>query len=193
MLNISQKEIINFLFSDWTTVFRLLLVGILFYLSLVFILRIFGKRALAKMNAFDFVVTIALGSILSTTVVNKSITLIDGGVAIILLLSLQFILSKLAWHSSLIDRLIKDEPVILFYQGEFDYSVMKKQRVIEEEIYQAIRGKGFSSTNDVLAVILETTGDISVLPNSDEYPENSTFENLSLDSFVEKQITEDEK
>lgn len=186
MGNINQKEIISFLFNDWTTVFRVLFSGILIYLALVFILRIFGKRALAKMNAYDFVVTIALGSILSTTIVNKNVTVTDGAIAIFLLLILQFLLAKLVWQSGLFNRLIKDEPLILFYQGEFDYTAMKDQRVVEEEIYQAIREKGFSSTNDVLAVILETTGDISVLPNSGEYPENSTFEKLSIDSFVKR-------
>lgn len=125
MLPLDQAKIINFLFSDWTTVFRILLVGTLIYLSLVFILRIFGKRALAKMNAYDFVVTIALGSILSTTVVSKDITLIDGALAMILLLTLQFILAKIAWLSPFFDGLIKDEPIILFYQGEFDYTAME--------------------------------------------------------------------
>lgn len=192
MIPLNKENIINFLFSDWTTVFRILLVGSLIYLSLVFILRIFGKRALAKMNAYDFVVTIALGSVLSTTIVNKDITLIDGALAMILLLVLQFVLAKLAWHSTFIDGLIKDEPVILFYQGEFDYTAMKDQRVIEQEIYQAIRTNGFSSTNAVLAVVLETTGDISVLPNSEDYPMNSTLKNLSLGSFYEHQVEEKE-
>ncbi len=193
MLLASKETFINFLFSDWTTILRIVLVGILIYLSLVFILRIFGKRALAKMNAYDFVVTIALGSVLSTTILNKDVTLIDGALAMILLLTLQFILAKLAWFSSFIERLIKDEPVILFYQNEFDHTVMKEQRVLEEEVYQAIRSKGFSSTNDVLAVVLETTGDISVLPNSDIYPENSTLKNLSLGSFYEHQAKEEDK
>lgn len=192
MLPFDQEEISNFLFSDWTTVFRILLVGTLIYLSLVFILRIFGKRALAKMNAYDFVVTIALGSILSTTVVSKDITLIDGALAMFLLLTLQFILAKIAWLSPFFERLIKDEPIILFYQGEFDYTAMEDQRVIKEEVYQAIRTQGFSSTDDVLAVVLETTGDISVLPNSENYPENSTLKNLSLGTFYENQLEEQE-
>lgn len=180
---IGKEKIISFLFSNWTNMFGILLAGTLIYISLVLILRVFGKRALAKMNAFDFVVTIALGSILSTTVVNKNIKFLDGALAMVLLLSLQFILSKSAWFVSFINKLIKDEPVIIFYQGEFDHETMENQNVLEEEIYQAIRLKGFSSTNDILAVVLETTGDISVLPKTEDYPDNNTLKNLSLESF----------
>lgn len=64
--------------------------------------------------------------------------------------------------------------------------------MIKEEVYQAIRTQGFSSTDDVLAVVLETTGDISVLPNSENYPENSTLKNLSLGTFYENQLEEQE-
>lgn len=185
MLFISTEEIKSFFFSNWVTIFRILLVGTLIYLSVVVILRLFGKRALAKMNAFDFVVTIALGSILSTTIVNKNLALVDGALVILLLLLLQFALSKLAMVSTLVNGLIKEELAVLFYKNQFDYTVMKKQRVLEGEIYQAMRAKGFSSTNNVLAVVLETTGDISVLPKDSDFPENSTLTNLSLTYFDE--------
>lgn len=184
---INQKEFIGFFFNNWTSLIRVLLVGILIYLSLVLILRVFGKRALAKMNAFDFVVTIALGSILSTTIVNKNVTLLDGALAMITLLFLQFVLSKAAWFSPFINWLIRDKAVVLFYQGQFDYNAMKDQRVLETEIYQAIRSNGFSSTNDILAVVLETTGDISVLAKSEEYPNNSSLKNLSLEAFKKEE------
>lgn len=173
----------GFIFSDWLTIFRILLVGTLAYLSLVLILRIFGKRVLAKMNAFDFLVTVALGSILATTVVSKDLTFIDGMIAFILLISLQFTLAKLTMFSQRINYLVKTQPVALFYKGEFDYEMMKKERILEEEIYQAIRSKGVSSLNDVLAVVLETTGDISVLSKHKDYPNNSTLKNVSLTRF----------
>lgn len=176
----------SFLFSDWITLFKILLIGTSIYLLLILTLRIFGKRVLAKMNAFDFVVTIALGSILATTIMNKDLSLIDGTVAFLLLIVLQFIITKLTMYSPLINYIVKSRPVVLFYQGEFDYSIMKKERVLEEEIYQAVRSHRFSSLNDVLAIVLETTGDISVLEKSDVYPQNTTLKDLSLSSFSEK-------
>lgn len=178
----------DFVFSDWMTILRIFFVGTAAYLSLVLIVRMFGKRVLAKMNAFDFLVTVALGSILATTVVSKDLALVDGMAAFILLVVLQFILAKLTMFSKWVNHLVKAEPVALFYKGKFDYGVMKKERVLEEEIYQAIRSKGVSSLNDVLAVVLETTGDISVLQNNDEYPDGSTLKNVSLQNFSEQPL-----
>lgn len=173
----------DFIFSDWMTIFRIFFVGTIAYLSLVLIIRLFGKRVLAKMNAFDFLVTVALGSILATTVVSKDLALVDGMAAFILLVALQFSLAKLTMYSKWINYLVKAEPVALFYKGKFDYEMMKKERVLEEEIYQAVRSKGVSSLSDVLAVVLETTGDISVLPKNNEYPDGSTLKNVSLRNF----------
>lgn len=173
----------DFLFSDQLTIFRIIFIGTIAYLSLVLIIRLFGKRVLAKMNAFDFLVTVALGSILATTVVSKDLALIDGMIAFVLLIVLQFILAKLTMFSKWVNYLVKAEPVALFYKGEFDYKAMKKERVLEEEIYQAIRSKGVSSLNDVLAVVLETTGDISVLSKSNHYPDKTTLKNVSLQKF----------
>lgn len=176
----------KFILSDWITILRILFVGTLAYLSLVSILRIFGKRVLAKMNAFDFLVTVALGSILATTVVSKDLTFIDGMVAFLLLISLQFILAKLTMFSKRINYLVKAQPVALFYNGKFDYETMKKERVLEEEIYQAIRSKGVASLDNVLAVVLETTGDISVLSKHEDYPDQTTLKNVSLARFSTK-------
>lgn len=179
----------SFIFSDWITIIRILLIGTLAYLSLVLILRLFGKRVLAKMNAFDFLVTVALGSILATTVVSKDLTLIDGMIGFTLLIILQFTLAKLTMYSKRINYLVKTEPVVLFYKGQFDYNLMEKERILEEEIYQAIRSKGVSSLNDVLAVVLETTGDISILSKSNYCPEQTTLKNVSLQNFS-KQLSE---
>lgn len=82
-------------FSDWSTISRIAVVGTLAYLLLIVVLRIFGKRTLSKMNAFDFVVTIALGSILATILTSKDLTLIDGILALVILVLLQYILKKI--------------------------------------------------------------------------------------------------
>jgi uncharacterized membrane protein YcaP (DUF421 family) len=73
------------LFDDWAALGRVLLVGTAAYVSLVAILRISGKRTLTKFNAFDFVVTVALGSTLATVLLSKSTSLAEGIVALALL------------------------------------------------------------------------------------------------------------
>ena len=66
-------------FNGWSVLGRTLLIGVLAYVSLVFMLRVSGKRTLAKMNAFDLVVTVAIGSTLATIVLSRSVALAPAG------------------------------------------------------------------------------------------------------------------
>ncbi|WP_248306842.1 DUF421 domain-containing protein [Bosea sp. AAP35] len=82
------------LFQDWEGVVRTLFVGVLAYVVLVAFLRMSGKRTLAKLNAFDLVVTVALGSTLSAILLQKSIVLAEGAAALALLIAMQFLVAS---------------------------------------------------------------------------------------------------
>ena len=81
------------------------------------LLRVSGKRTLTKMNAFDLVVTVALGSTLATVLLTKSVALAEGLTAFVLLIFLQFVLTWLFVRSQAASRLVKSEPTLLAYQG----------------------------------------------------------------------------
>ena len=81
------------------------------------LLRVSGKRTLTKMNAFDLVVTVALGSTLATVLLTKSVALAEGLTAFVLLIFLQFVLIWLSVRSRAVSRLVKSEPTLLAYQG----------------------------------------------------------------------------
>ena len=92
--------------DSWTFILRVVIVGTLAYASLVMLLRISGKRTLTKLNAFDLVVTVALGSTLATILLNRNVSLVEGVLAFIVLLALQFCITwlsvrwpSLAWSS----------------------------------------------------------------------------------------------
>jgi uncharacterized membrane protein YcaP (DUF421 family) len=146
---------------------RVLIVGVLAYAALIFVLRISGKRTLSKWNAFDFVVTIALGSILATILVSKQTPLVEGVVAFSLLIALQFLITKISVYSKFVRDSVKSEPTLLLYQGKFIDRALKKQRVTESEIRAAVRSKGFAALEDAEAVVLETDGSFSVVHKSD--------------------------
>ena len=84
---------------------------------LLLLLRVSGKRTLTKMNAFDLVVTVALGSTLTTVLLTKSVALAEGLTAFVLLIFLQFVLTWLFVRSQAASRLVKSEPTLLVYQG----------------------------------------------------------------------------
>ena len=153
-------------FESWNGLWRVAVVGILAYAGLIVFLRVFGKRSLSKWNAFDFVVTVALGSILGTVVLSKNVPLLEGLLAFCWLLFLQFVVTKLSTRSSFVEGLVKSEPTLLFYKGEFIKKAMRDERVPKEEILSAIRSSGNGSVEEIEAVVLETNGNFSVIERS---------------------------
>lgn len=149
-------------FNSWAGLIRTIVVGVLAYVGLILLVRISGKRTLSKMNAFDFVVTVALGSTLATLVLSKDIALAEGLVAIALLIFLQFSITWLSVRSKTVSGLVKAEPRLLYYQGEFLWNAMKAERVNQGEVLQAMRMQGMNN-EDVEAVVLETDGSFSVV------------------------------
>ncbi|WP_026953491.1 DUF421 domain-containing protein [Algoriphagus vanfongensis] len=153
------------IFENWESTFRTVVLTVLGYLVMVFLLRISGKRTLSKMNAFDFVVTIALGSCLASISLNKNITLVDGVVAFSLFIFMQFLFTFLSVRIKGFRSIIADKPVIVFYRGKFLDQEMDKQRLSKEEVFNVCRLKGFSSLDQVSLIVLESTGDLSIIEN----------------------------
>ncbi len=153
----------SILFDSWSTVYRTTAIGVLAYVSLVFLLRISGPRTLSKMNAFDFVVTIALGSTLATILLNRNVALAEGVVAFALLIGLQYLVTWSSVRVRWIKKFVTGEPVLLLLQGRLLDVSMRKARVTEDELRSALRTKGVAELDEVAAVVLETDGSFSVL------------------------------
>ncbi|WP_437941682.1 DUF421 domain-containing protein [Sorangium sp. So ce341] len=153
-------------FSNWHSLGRIVVVGGLAYVALIVLLRASGKRVLSKMNAFDLVVTIALGSTLATVMLSKSVALADGVLAFALLVLLQFLITWLSVRSKTVSQMVKAEPALLVHRGEVLPRALKQERVVEAELLAAARNHGLTSLSDVEAIILETDGSFSVIRRS---------------------------
>ncbi|MFC7475480.1 DUF421 domain-containing protein [Dankookia sp. GCM10030260] len=153
-------------FESWSSLLRVVVVGTLAYVALVLMLRISGKRTLAKLNAFDLVVTVALGSTLATVLLNRSVPLAEGVVGFMLLAGLQWLVAFGSVRSARFGALVKSEPTLLLHRGHFLDSTMRGQRVTREEVVSALRASGVARPEDAAAVVLETDGSLSVVPGS---------------------------
>lgn len=154
-------------FCSWQSLQRILVVGPLAYLAVVVLLRLSGKRTLSKMNIFDFVVTISLGSILASVLLSKDVTLEEGVVSFGVLIGLQFIISWLSVRFEAFSRLVKSEPALLYHRGIFLRTAMRRERVVEAEIRAAVRAQGIAAMVQAEAVVLETDGSFTVLKPPD--------------------------
>lgn len=150
-------------FSSWNDLGRTALMGVLAYGAMVVLLRVSGKRTLSKMNAFDLIVTVALGSTLATIILSKDSSLAQGTVAIAVLVGMQYLLTYLSVRSAAVSQLIKSEPTLLFHRGTFLHQAMRRERVVEDEIRAAVRAQGVSDLSQIEAVVLETDGSFTVL------------------------------
>jgi uncharacterized membrane protein YcaP (DUF421 family) len=150
-------------FDSWSKLGRSLLMALLAYAALVILLRLSGKRTLAKMNVFDFVFVVALGSTLANTILSTDVTLADGVVAFIALIGLQIALSWLCTVSHGVDHFVNGEPALLFHRGEILNEALKRERVTKEEVLAAVRNQQLGSTDEVESVVLETDGTFSIV------------------------------
>lgn len=158
-----QAKQMAMIFDTWGGLGRVLIVGTLAYLALVAILRISGKRTLTKLNAFDLVITVALGSTLATVLLSKSVALAEGVLALGLLVLLQFAITWTSVRLPWFKRLIKSEPSLLLHRGEFLDGAMRAQRLTRDEVLAALRSQGVSDVAVVTAVVLETDGSLSII------------------------------
>jgi uncharacterized membrane protein YcaP (DUF421 family) len=151
-----------FFFESWYNIGRTLTLSIVGFAALIILLRGSGKRTLSKLNVFDFVFVVAVGSVFASTIISKDVTLVEGILSLATLIGIQLILAELAARSRTAERIINGEPALLLSRGKFLKSALKKERITEEEVRAAIRAKGINRVEDVDAVILENDGTLSV-------------------------------
>ena len=129
-------------FDSWSDVLRVLLVGPASYAALVLLLRTSGKRTLAKLNAFDLVVTVAFGSTLATIFLSSDVSWVEGVAALAVLALLQFVVAVVTTAVPGGRVLVTARPTLVFRDGQMVPWALREQRLTEAEVRQAIRGSG---------------------------------------------------
>ncbi|QQN73824.1 DUF421 domain-containing protein [Croceicoccus sp. YJ47] len=150
-------------FDSWAQVFRVLAMVGASYALIIVILRVAGKRSLSKLNAFDFVVTIALGSILASTILLKDISLSEGVAALLGLAALQMMVTWFSNRSHRFAKALRSEPRLLLSDGKFHDEALRNERITQGEVEAAIRKHGEGKIANVSAVVLESDGSLSVI------------------------------
>tara|TARA_B100001057_G_scaffold486742_1_gene568382 strand:+ start:196 stop:741 length:546 start_codon:yes stop_codon:yes gene_type:complete len=150
-------------FDTWSDLWRVLIITVAIYTTLILILRGVGKRSLGKLNIFDLVVTVALGSTLASIMLSKDVSYAEGALAFAVLCGLQWFVAWLSLRARWFKRLIRSEPRLLFSDGKFLDKAMRDERILRQEVHAEIRNHGFGDDEDIAAVILETDGTFSVI------------------------------
>nr|WKN39208.1 DUF421 domain-containing protein [Tunicatimonas sp. TK19036] len=156
----------EWIFSSFDVLLPTVVSAVLVYAIVIMYTRFFGLRSFSKMSSFDFAMTVAVGTLLSSAIINKSPSVVQSGVALLSLYLLQLMVAllrqKISWFSKVVDNqplLLMDGPTIL-------YENLRKAQLSEDDLRAKLREANVLNYSQVKAVVFETTGDISVLHTS---------------------------
>lgn len=167
--------------TTWKDVGLIVFSAIGIYLSVIIMTRICGKRSFSKMSSFDFAMTVAVGSIIATTVLSSTVSMLDGIVGLVAVYLLQ-ISAAFARRNDKIKEAMDNSPLLLMDGEAILEDNLRKARVTEGDLRSKLREANVTKLSQVKAVVFETTGDISVLhKDSDE----------SLDLWLLKDVLRD--
>ena len=161
-----MKELLN---TSWHTALIILCSTIGIYIAVILFTRISGKRSFSKMSSFDFAMTVAVGSIVASTILSSSVKMIEGiiGLAIVYILQIGIALAR---RNKSFQSIVDNSPLLLMDGNKIISANLLKARVTEGDLRSKLREANVTELSQIKAVIFETTGDISVLHKEDDSP-----------------------
>jgi uncharacterized membrane protein YcaP (DUF421 family) len=153
--------------TSWTSITAICLTAIGIYFSVILFTRLAGKRSFSKMSSFDFAMTVAIGSILASTILSKSVSFIEGVIGLGMVYILQLSVAILRRYTK-IEKLIDNQPLLLMDGSNILHENLKKARVTESDLRSKLREANVLDLSQIRAVVFETTGNISVLHSGEE-------------------------
>ncbi len=151
----------RWLSTDLHQVWLVVVSAIAIFCAVILIARTVGLRAFSKMSSFDFAVTVATGSVMAA-VASSSTSLANGVLALVVLFACQWVVAQLRRRTSFA-KVVDNQPIALMVDGEFIAENLTSSRVTESDVYAKLREANVLRMDDVRMVVLETTGEVSVL------------------------------
>ncbi|MGA8853797.1 MAG: YetF domain-containing protein [Christiangramia sp.] len=145
----------------------IVLTAIGIYLAVILFTRLAGKRSFSKMSSFDFAMTVAVGSMIATTVLSKSVSLWDGIIGLGAVYILQIGVALLRRYET-VKKIVDNAPLLLMDGTNILHENLRKARVSEGDLRSKLREANVIKLKEVRAVIFEATGDISVMHTEDD-------------------------
>tara|TARA_R110002124_G_scaffold287324_1_gene472885 strand:- start:11432 stop:11953 length:522 start_codon:yes stop_codon:yes gene_type:complete len=155
--------------TTWTSIALMAITALGIYISVILLTRISGKRSFSKMSSFDFAMTVAVGSIIATTILSSTVNLTEGVFGLVIVYFLQISIA-LARRNKFIENIVDNTPLLLMDGEKILDNNLRKARVSESDLRSKLREANVTQLSQVRAVIFETTGDISVLHSQEDQP-----------------------
>lgn len=145
-----------------------LVTGIGIYGALLLLTRITGLRSFSKMSGFDFAITVAIGSVIASTLLAKQPSLLVGAFGLAVLYAIQYAVSRVRRATLALEHLVDNKPLLVMAGEKVLSQHLDQARMTEDDLRSKLRKAGVTHPSQVLAVVFETTGDVSVVQQRDE-------------------------
>lgn len=142
--------------------------AILLYALVLIAIRVMGKGELAEIQPFEFVIILMVAELASLPMEDLETPLLNGAVAIGTLLFIQIVISYLNMKSGRIRKIVCGKPSILINKGKINEKELRRLRINLNDLVEQVRAKDYPSIQDVEFAILETNGDLSIIPKEDK-------------------------
>lgn len=161
--------------TDWFTaspdaLLATVLSAVGIYAVLIVLVRLVGLRSFSKMTSVDFAMTVAVGSVIASTVLTTTPSLPQAAVGLASLFGIQYVVALLRRRTDVAEDVFDNEPVVIMTPEGMRRDVMREERVTEDDVWAKLREANVIHPRQVRAVVLETTGDISVLHGDPDGP-----------------------
>lgn len=177
-----MRELWSWLLGQWRTIWFVAVSAALMYVSAVVLLRVGERRTLSEMSPFDFAVAIAVGAIIGRTATTASPSYVQGMTALVTLLVVHNLLSRLRLRWPWVRSLVERPPRVVVRDGRIDDEAMRRAHLTHDDLYTRLRERGVVRLEDVHLVVLETRGAISIVPSDGAPPDAVMFRGLETSS-----------
>lgn len=158
----------------------ILIRTIVLYLLVLIVMRGMGKREISQMQPFELAIAIMIADLASTPMAEFGIPILYGIIPILALLAMHILISLINIKSLRMRELICGKPRILIYRGKIDEQALRKENFTINELQERLRGNNVTNLSDVEYAILETSGEVTIIPKPEKRP--VTLEDMDLEA-----------
>jgi len=159
--------VLKWVLTDWIAAAMVVTSALVLYAVVLFCVRVTGLRSLAQMSPTDFIWTVATGSLLASAIVSPTPPVLLATIAFVTIFALQWVVASMRQRSGLFERVISNTPVLLMDGPIVLENNLRRVNVSHRELRAKLREANVLNDTQIRAVVMETTGDISVLHSSD--------------------------
>ena len=153
--------------------------AIVLYIIVLIVMRLMGKREIGQLQPFELAISIMIADLAATPMAESGVPITNGIMPILGLLVMHLIISMINIKSTKAREIICGKPSLLIFRGKIDQKVLKKERFTINELEERLRDNNIFNIGDVEYAILETSGQVTVIPKPNKRP--TTPEDFNLE------------